>query len=92
MAATAFVYFFFGAEACGISVPRPGIEPVLPAVEAQSANHWTTREVQPLFTDMAGNIFHSHYIFLRKHKLIILFTMFCTLLYSKNNYFGVDSI
>ena len=34
--------------ACGISVPRPGIEPVPPAVEAQSLNHWTTREA-PLF-------------------------------------------
>ena len=31
--------------ACGISVPWPGIEPVPPAVEAQSLNHWTTREV-----------------------------------------------
>ena len=34
-----------GCVACGILVPRPGIEPVLPAVEAQSPNHWTTREV-----------------------------------------------
>ena len=30
---------------CGILVPRPGIEPVLPAVEAWSPTHWTTREV-----------------------------------------------
>ena len=30
--------------ACGALVPRPGIEPVPPAVEAQSPNHWTTRE------------------------------------------------
>ena len=29
----------------GILVPRAGIEPVLPAVEAQSPNHWTVREV-----------------------------------------------
>ena len=28
----------------GILVPRPGIEPVPPAVEAQSPNHWTARE------------------------------------------------
>ena len=27
-----------------ILVPRPGIEPVPPAMEAQSLNHWTTRE------------------------------------------------
>ena len=28
----------------GISVPRPGIESVPPAVEAWTTNHWTTRE------------------------------------------------
>ena len=32
--------------ACRILVPRPGIEPVPPAVEAGSLNHWTAREVQ----------------------------------------------
>ena len=31
--------------ACGILVPWPGIKPVPPAVEAQSTNHWSTREV-----------------------------------------------
>ena len=30
---------------CGILVPRPGIEPVAPAVEARCPNHWTAREV-----------------------------------------------
>ena len=30
--------------ACGILVPRPGIEPAPPALEAQSLNHWTARE------------------------------------------------
>ena len=34
--------------ACGILVPRPGIEPSPPALEAQSVNHWTAREV-PIF-------------------------------------------
>ena len=29
----------------GILVPRPGIKPMSPALEAQSPNHWTTREV-----------------------------------------------
>ena len=33
------------APACGILVPRPGIEPTPPALEAQSLNHWTAREV-----------------------------------------------
>ena len=32
-------------EAFGVLVPQPGIKPVPPAVEAQSPNHWTTREV-----------------------------------------------
>ena len=35
--------------ACGILVPRPGIEPVPPAVEAQSLNHWTTREILKIY-------------------------------------------
>ena len=30
--------------ACGILFRRPGIEPVPPAVEAWSPNHWTARE------------------------------------------------
>ena len=34
----------------GILVPRPGIEPEFPAVETQSLNHWTTREVLALTT------------------------------------------
>ena len=31
--------------ACGILVPRPGIEPRPSAVRVQSPNHWTAREV-----------------------------------------------
>ena len=38
-------FLFFGRAACGILVPQPGIEPVPPALEAQSLNHWSTREV-----------------------------------------------
>ena len=30
---------------CRILVPRPGIEPMSPAMEAQSLKCWTTREV-----------------------------------------------
>ena len=40
---TLFIYLFiyFGhAMVCGTLVPRPGIEPVPPAVEAQSLNNW----------------------------------------------------
>ena len=30
---------------CGILIPWPVIEPIRPAVEVQSLNHWTTWEV-----------------------------------------------
>ena len=41
-----FYYFFWPRHvACGILVPRPGIKPAPPAVEARSPNHWTAREV-----------------------------------------------
>ena len=40
-----FFFFWPCHTACGILVPRPGIEPVPPAVEARGLNHWTTREV-----------------------------------------------
>ena len=44
------VYIFWPCHtACGIPVPRPGIKPVPPAVEAQSLNHWTTKEVPSLY-------------------------------------------
>ena len=31
--------------ACWFLIPQPGTEPVLPAVEARSLDHWTAREV-----------------------------------------------
>ena len=46
-----FLFVCFGGVfwprcvACRILVPPPGMEPVPPAVEAQSPNHWTAREV-----------------------------------------------
>ena len=45
-----FSFFFFCPHcvACGILFPWPGMEPELPAVEAQSLNHYTTREVPTL--------------------------------------------
>ena len=39
-----YYHLCFGHVACGILVPQPGIEPTLPVVEAQSANHWTFRK------------------------------------------------
>ena len=42
-----FYLLFFGphCELCRILDPRSGIEPVPPAVEVWSSNHWTAREV-----------------------------------------------
>ena len=46
-----FVCLFFRPcqEACGISVPAPGIERMHPAWEAQNLNHWTAREAPGCF-------------------------------------------
>ena len=41
-----FVCFWPHHEAYGILVPQLGIEPVPPAVEARSLNHWTAREAR----------------------------------------------
>ena len=48
---TLYFFFFFWPcrAACGILVPGPGIEPMPPAVEAQSPNHWEAREVPTLY-------------------------------------------
>ena len=37
--------FWLCHVASGIFVPRPEIEHIPPALEAQSLNHWATREV-----------------------------------------------
>ena len=39
------IFFWPHCVACGILVPQPGIKPTLPALEAWSPNHLTTREV-----------------------------------------------
>ena len=43
-----FFFFWPRCVACGILVPRPGIEPVPPPLGVWSLNHWTTREVPKL--------------------------------------------
>ena len=41
-----FLFFFLlSQEACEILVSQPGIEHTPPALEAQSPNHWSTKEV-----------------------------------------------
>ena len=47
-------FFWPCCATCGILVPRPGFEPVPPAVEVQSPNHWTAREF-PSFTLLKWN-------------------------------------
>ena len=39
------VVFWPSTRHAGFLVPRPGMEPAPPAVEAQSLNHWPAREV-----------------------------------------------
>ena len=49
-------FFWPHLAACGILVPRTGIKPVPPVLEAQSLNHWTAREVPViLFLDIYSN-------------------------------------
>ena len=43
--------------ACRISVPQPGIEPMPPAVEVWSLNHWTAREVPLLCLVLSPSVF-----------------------------------
>ena len=46
--------YLFGLATCGILVPRPGIKPVPPAMEACSLNDWTTREIPRLLTPLGS--------------------------------------
>ena len=39
------IFFFQNPEVCEILIPQPRVEPMLPAMEAQTLNHRTTREV-----------------------------------------------
>ena len=39
-----FFFFWLHCVACGILVPRPGVEPMPSAVKSLSPNHWTSRE------------------------------------------------
>ena len=56
---------FLHHAACDILVPQPGIEPVPPALEAWSLNHWTTKEVPFLWPPshlcfFLGSFIHFH--------------------------------
>ena len=51
---------FFGCTAYGILVPQSGVEPISPVLEAQSLNHWTSREV-PAVANFKRSIFLLRY-------------------------------
>ena len=53
-AAVFLIYLPIICAACGILVPRPGIEPVPSALEVQSLNRWTAREVPLTLIITAG--------------------------------------
>ena len=53
MCVLGFFFFLLRHMVCGILVPRPGIKPTSPAVEEQSPNYWTVREV-PVSGDFNG--------------------------------------
>ena len=56
--------------ACGILVPQLGIEPMPPALEAWSLNHWTAMEVPrvPVYflNDLAGLLVFFFFFFFRR--------------------------
>ena len=56
-------HFIFWHTACGILVPRPGIEPAPPALEAWSLNHWTSREALKAYINK---------ISVEQHKIICI--------------------
>ena len=55
------VWLFSCSEACGILVNQPGIRPTFPWVARQILNHWTTREMPPLFFKFFFLLVCSHF-------------------------------
>ena len=52
MVADSFLFYYYYFLVHRILVPQARIEPLPPVVEAQSLNHWTTREVPDFFVEM----------------------------------------
>ena len=53
------IFWLHHTTACGILAQWPAIKPSLPALEAQSLNHWTSREV-PHFRDQLQTCTSDH--------------------------------
>lgn len=68
------LFFSLHYGACGILVPRAGIEPRPPTVEAESPNHWTDRECpqNACFNNSFPQKFNHHYFLNVSHCLMIL--------------------
>ena len=49
-------FYFFGRTVQHAELTQPGVEPVFPAVEAQSLNHWSTGEVLKCGISIQWNI------------------------------------
>ena len=64
-----FFFFCLRPAACRILVPQPGIKPMPPAMEAQSLNHWTTRDVP----NMAYFKYLDHRLFTSKFHRYCIF-------------------
>ena len=58
MGSFGFCFLWLHCAACGIPVPPPGIEPTPTAVEAESLNHWTAREV-PAWAVLTSSRIHA---------------------------------
>ena len=55
-----FIFIFWPRrEACEILVPQPGTEPVPPAVEEWSLNHWTAKEVPLSLSEILAIVFEN---------------------------------
>ena len=71
-----FCLFGFGHMAWRTLVSPPGIEPTSPAVEAQSPNHWTTREVSTYIFTIDGCLdcfwFRVQWIMLLKKACLLV--------------------
>ena len=83
--------------ACEILFPWPGIKPMSPTVEAQSPNHWTTREVleMDILISDRGIVYTDKTVylefsiesndFLNSQEMFGLFLLFCPWLASTPN-------
>ena len=67
----AYLFFWLPHEACGILVSWPGIKPVPPALEAQSLNHWTIRDIS-IFSFFTCLSYFWLYYFLYIKKVLTL--------------------